>query len=135
MKMFCEFCKEKQPLDVEEYCHHCSAICCFDCLKEEWCPKCNEGLVCGKAKDGSFLHNCDIQARTRDIEEKKILFRFKGPVENCESIMSMLNGYAVIPIEDYMKLKGATEEEIKTAMIDINKCYSDFAEQALNNQS
>lgn len=37
--MNCASC-EKLTNDVEEYCHHCGEIVCFDCLDDEWCPGC-----------------------------------------------------------------------------------------------
>ena len=39
--MNCSNChKEMTDLDVEEYCHRCGEICCFACLRDEWCPAC-----------------------------------------------------------------------------------------------
>jgi hypothetical protein len=35
----CIYCLEETS-DVEEYCHHCGEIVCFECLKDEWCNAC-----------------------------------------------------------------------------------------------
>jgi len=50
-----------------------------------------------KCSDGSYLHNCYISPREEDKE--KALFS-----QGRESITAHLNGYAVIPMEEYARL-------------------------------
>uniref|UniRef100_A0A6M3LEU0 Uncharacterized protein n=1 Tax=viral metagenome TaxID=1070528 RepID=A0A6M3LEU0_9ZZZZ len=49
-------------------------------------------------KNGSYLHNCVIVRRENDPVE--MLFR------NDDNITAFLNGYAIIPLEEYYKLAG-----------------------------
>lgn len=44
----CSYCEEETH-DVEEYCHHCSAIVCFECLENEWCEACEIDHFSGQA--------------------------------------------------------------------------------------
>lgn len=41
--LLCESCGQVEAIDVEEYCHRCGKIVCFECLDGEWCPTCLEG--------------------------------------------------------------------------------------------
>ena len=54
-----------------------------------------------KMKDGSFVHNCYI-ARRRG-EKAPLLFRQES---DGSKLIAFLNGYAIIPLEEYKKLKG-----------------------------
>ena len=54
-----------------------------------------------KMKDGSYVHNCYIAPRSG--EKAFVLFGYE-PVGG--GITAFLNGYAVIPLEEYKKLKG-----------------------------
>lgn len=51
-----------------------------------------------KLKDGSYIHNCFI--KRRENEKSSILFYQDGD----ESISAFLNGYAVIPLDEYFRL-------------------------------
>lgn len=50
-------------------------------------------------KDGSHLHNCVIQIR----EDSKASWLFDG---TGETVTCFLNGYAIIPLEEYARLTG-----------------------------
>lgn len=71
----------------------------------------------GKAKDGSYVHNCYIEMR--DGMKEKIPFH-----GTCDHVSAFLNGFAIIPIEDYAELTGKnfaeTLEKIKQADIDLH---------------
>ncbi len=55
----------------------------------------------GKSKDGGFIHNCVLVKRKTDKD--KSLFCCSN-----ERTTAHLNGYAIIPIEEYAQLKGET---------------------------
>lgn len=67
-----------------------------------------------KAKDGSFVHNCIIEKRHND--KARFLFSASDDTVTCS-----LNGYAIIPIEEYAKLKGESVD-----LTNINKAYNDL---------
>lgn len=50
-----------------------------------------------KGKDGSHLHNCFVSRRNGDLSDQ--LFN-----QDDGTVTAFLNGYAVIPIEDYSQL-------------------------------
>jgi len=52
--------------------------------------------------DGSFFHNNVIVFRKEDYDNKRAIFHADGD----ESITAFLNGYAIIPAEEYCKLTG-----------------------------
>ena len=52
-----------------------------------------------KCKDGSFVHNCFI--KRRKDEPNALLF-----CQTDYSITVLLNGYAVVPLEEYLILTG-----------------------------
>ena len=52
-----------------------------------------------KATNGSYMHNCLVVRRESDPEMTIV----NGSTDN---VSVSLNGYAIIPIEDYFKLKG-----------------------------
>lgn len=51
-------------------------------------------------QNGSCLHNCIIIGRKEDLEKGVTLFDGSGPNVTCR-----LNGYAIIPVEEYYQLK------------------------------
>lgn len=61
----------------------------------------------GKNKDGSYVHNCIINRR----ENEKAPRLFSKNIED-EGIVTQLNGYAIIPIEEYFELTGNIYDEI-----------------------
>ena len=52
-----------------------------------------------KCKDGGFVHNCLIVRREGDTSPHMFS-------QNSERCTPTLNGYAIIPMEDYAKLTG-----------------------------
>jgi len=58
-----------------------------------------------KMNDGSFVHNCRIVRR--DNDKASVLFHQNGN----ESVAAFLNGYAIIPLEEYYQLKGEHGED------------------------
>ena len=67
-----------------------------------------------KCKDGSFLHNCLIKSRGND--PAGYCFYLDG-----NTISVFLNGYAIIPIEDYYAMKN--EKLSKTAKKNIRAAH------------
>ena len=57
-------------------------------------------MVFEKMKDGSYLHNCHIVFREND----KAKYLFHKDSED-KSLTAFLNGYAIIPLEEYYRLK------------------------------
>lgn len=55
-----------------------------------------------KAKDGSYFHNNIVVGRKGDPSEMRFYSKPGG-----ESVVAFLNGYAIIPIEEYCRLKGS----------------------------
>ena len=53
----------------------------------------------GKTKDGSYVHNCLIVPRA-DNKNDFLFMQTDNTVSCC------LNGYAIIPIEEYERLRG-----------------------------
>ncbi|MCG7948061.1 MAG: hypothetical protein JAZ07_17085 [Candidatus Thiodiazotropha endolucinida] len=53
-----------------------------------------------KCKDGSYVHNCFVVRREDD--KSPTLFYQNGN----EHVSAFLNGYAVIPLEEYERLTG-----------------------------
>jgi len=56
-----------------------------------------------KLKDGGFVHNCHLIPR--GDEKADYLFYQDGD----KSITAFLNGYAIIPLEDYFKLTSGSD--------------------------
>jgi len=53
-----------------------------------------------KLEDGSYLHNCLLDIREDDRNRSGIFHQ-----EGDKSMSARLNGYAIIPMEEYCKLK------------------------------
>tara|TARA_R110002074_G_scaffold199659_1_gene367467 strand:+ start:3062 stop:3286 length:225 start_codon:yes stop_codon:yes gene_type:complete len=53
-----------------------------------------------KCKDGGFVHNCHIIVR--EYDKSAHIFKQLGN----DSLTACLNGYAIIPMEEYAKLTG-----------------------------
>ena len=61
-----------------------------------------------KQKNGTYLYNCILRRRKNDPASWLLkINRKKG------EMLIALNGYAIIPLEDYMKFKGITDDKIK----------------------
>jgi len=59
-----------------------------------------------KSKDGGFIHNCIVNRRKTD-KAKAIFYCDK------DKTIAFLNGYAIIPIEEYAELKGGKADLTK----------------------
>lgn len=72
-----------------------------------WLIKIKEDVIVEykKLKDGSFILNCILRRRVNDNSD--YLFR-----QSNESVSVFLNGYAIIPIEEYFELKGEADDEL-----------------------
>jgi len=64
-----------------------------------------------KSKNGSFLHNCLTALSNEDVKNKRCLFK---QLKNGD-IVACLNGYAIIPIEQYYII---TETDVPDDMQD-----------------
>lgn len=66
-----------------------------------------------KTKDGSYIHNCVIAPRA---DRKEPLFW-----QSDETISCRLNGYAIIPIEEYERLTGKSTGIVSKPLEDAEK--------------
>lgn len=79
-------------------------------------------------KENSYLHGCLI--KKRDDDPSRALFTLTG-----ETVMAChLNGYAIVPIEEYYRLQGqsvkpVTLAEIKKADEQIERIWQPCKEQ------
>jgi len=76
-----------------------------------------------KLEDGSYVHNCIIKPRYRHSKNATALFSRDGD----KTIRAHLNGYAIVPVEDYLELTGKDMgnrdrvADIKQAEIDLGE--------------
>ena len=74
-----------------------------------------------KSENGSFIHNCLIARRKEEPEAT--LFE---QLNKSGDMLASLNGYAIIPLEEYAKLTGIEydKEAIIQADKDLNNEYN-----------
>ena len=73
-----------------------------------------------KLEDGSYVVNCIIKPRYRHSKNATALFSRDGD----KTIRAHLNGYAIVPVEDYLELTGKDMTylaKIKQAEIDLGE--------------
>ena len=86
----------------------------------------NMGLY-EKGKDGSHLCNCYLYSRKNELAQ--VLFEMNN---ETQSISAFLNGYAIVPIEDYADLVEAASvsnaelKPITFSMENINTAYKEL---------
>ena len=71
-----------------------------------------------KCKDGSYVTNCYV--KRRETDPSPYLF-FQTP--DGESLRPHLNGYAIIPIEEYRELTG---QDVGISEAQIDRANKDF---------
>ena len=66
-----------------------------------------------KSKDGSYFHNNLIIAREYDQKNGHMLIDGRG-----DDVVVSLNGYAIIPLEEYYELKGESLPSVEADSIE-----------------
>jgi len=81
-----------------------------------------------KLKNGSYLHNCYIAKREDDPQELIVH-------EDGRQVFVSLNGYAIIPLEEYEKLTSKDSMETKIRIKNADKQLHGFTIPKLSHLS
>lgn len=74
--------------------------------------------------NGSYLHNCMVVMAKRDRKEKRDLFH----MDSNRNVSCRLNGYAIIPYEEYVVLKKMIEVNTFDLALKIQQANRDLEE-------